>query len=416
MFGNMNKTIGLIKGVCILTGMFLSFINAYSQDILVKKNGDEIEVKVSKISDDEIEYKRWSNPDGPSYVVSKSKVFMIKYMNGDKDVFNETSVAAPTCPSVFEDSNTLVKAMPCADNAALIEEFNKVENGLFDALKAERKDKEANLWYGTLGVTKSSVLSSDEIQISFYTEKKSYPHYPYNYNGSVITGLYGEKYTYYDGKFCIEIMNKTSQTIYLDKANTFRIEPNGSYYCYYNLQQTTVNQGSGSGASLNLGAVTGALGIDGVANTLAQGVNVGRGQETSVSTTYIDQRVVAIPPHGKMILSKDNPIVIKRTTLGYDKFKMDSFSEDFANVQMPSLQRGEYKMYSEQDTPATKRYILKYSLDPEFKSSKQLEFGVYIKEAIGNGKRLYSEFEKIVEKISGQKGISAKSVIIGHEL
>lgn len=264
MFGNMNKTIGLIKGVCILTGMFLSFINAYSQDILVKKNGDEIEVKVSKISDDEIEYKRWSNPDGPSYVVSKSKVFMIKYMNGDKDVFNETSVAAPTRPSVSEDSNTLVKAMPCADNAALIEEFNKVENGLFDALKTERKDKEANLWYGTLGVTKSSVLSSDEIQISFYTEKKSYPHYPYNYNGSVITGLYGEKYTYYEGKFCIEIMNKTSQTIYLDKANTFRIEPNGSYYCYYNLQQTTVNQGSGSGASLNLGAVTGALGIDGV--------------------------------------------------------------------------------------------------------------------------------------------------------
>ena len=412
----MNKKIKSIKGVCVLAGLFFPTLNAFSQDILIKKNGDEIEVKVSKISDDEIEYKKWSNLDGPSYIVSKNEVFMIKYKNGDKDVFNETSITAPTRPSTSGNSNISIKAVPSADNTALIEDFNKVENGLFEALKAEQKDKEAIHWYGTLGVTKSSVLSSDDIQISFYTEKKSYPHYPYNYNGSVISGLYGEKYTYFEGKFCIEITNKTSQTIYLDKANTFRIEPDGSYYCYYNFQQTTVNQSSGSGAGLNLGAVTGALGIGGIAGTLAQGVNVAGGKETSISTTYTDQRVIAIPPHGKMVLSKDNPIVVKRTTMGYDKFKMDSFSEDFANVQMPPLQRGEYKMYSEQDTPATKRYILRYSSDPEFKSSKQLEFGVYIKEAIGNGKRLYSEYEKIIEKMLKQEGVTIKSIIIGHNL
>ena len=401
-----------------MVGAFFLALNAFSQDVLIKKTGDELEVKVLKISGDEIEYKKWSNPDGPSYVVPKSEVFMIKYKNGDKDVFNDTSVAASSQlsaqSSTPEESREPVKAVPVADNAALIEGYNEIENGLFEAVKAKRKDKEARYWFGTLGVIKSSVLSSDEIQISFYTEKKSYPHYPYNYNGSIITGFYGEKYMYFEGKFCVEITNKTSQIIYLDKANTFRIESDGNYYSYYNLQQTTVNQSSGSGAGLNLGAVTGAFGIGGVANTLAKGVNVGGGKEASVSTTYVDQRIIAIPPHGKMVLSKDTPILMKRTTLSYDKFKMSAFSEDFANVKMLSLQRGEYKMYSEQDTPAMKRYILNYSSDPEFKSSKQLEFTVYIKEAIGGARRngFVSDFEGLVEELSGQKEFDVKSIIV----
>ena len=364
--------------------------------MLTKRNGDELQVKVVKISADEVEYKKWSNPDGPSYVVPKAEVFMIKYQNGDKDVFDSAPAAKPAETSAVPSAP--VKAAPAADNAALIEEFNRLDDALFAAQRADKKGKEAKRWFGTLGVTKSSVLSSDEIQVSFFNENISLPYTSYNYNGEVIKGLLDDKYQSFRGKFYIEILNKTSQAIYIDKANSFRIEPDGSYHVYYNSQQTTVNQGGGSGGGVNLGVVTGALGIG------------------AVATTYADQRVVAIPPHGKMVLSKDEPILVKEANMtSRDKFKMASFSEDFLNAVMPTLQRGEYKTFGEQDSPATKRYMITYSTDPDFKSAKQLDFAVYVKNANGakNFQYRYVDLKYVLEKLSGKEGYSTKSILVG---
>ena len=379
------------------------------QDILTKKNGDEVEVKVVKISSNEIEYKKWANQDGPSYTLPKSEVFMVKYKNGEKDVFNESSLPLSNQQSQ-STNNAPVKVEPSNDNVSLIEQYNKMGHK-FGGLKA--KAKEAKCWWGTLGVTQSSVLSSDEIQITISQEKKSYPYFAYNYDGSVIKGCYGERYMWFKGKYLIEIANKTSQTIYIDKANSFRVEPDGSYHMYYNLQQTTTNQGSGSGGGLNLGAVTGALGIGGVVNTLAGGTSVGGGNESSVSTTYSDQRIVAIPPYGKMILSKDEAIPIKKSSTGYDKFKMNSFSEDFKNGKIPDLQYGEYRTFTEQDSPANKKYIITYSSDSDFKSNKQFEFGVYIKDAIGGRANSISfyDYDYLVKKYVSN--VSVNTIIIG---
>jgi hypothetical protein len=60
----------------------------FSQDIIFLKNGNEIQSKVSEILTDLIKYKKWENQEGPMYSVIKSDVFMIKYQNGSKDVFN----------------------------------------------------------------------------------------------------------------------------------------------------------------------------------------------------------------------------------------------------------------------------------------------------------------------------------------
>lgn len=393
----MKTQIRFMKKACVLTGLLFSTTCIYSQDVLIKKNGDEVEVKVIKISPSEIEYKKWSNQEGPSYTLLKSEVFMIKYKNGDKDVFKEEDTAPlPTNQPNQPTNNAPIKVEPSSDNASLIEQYNKIEHKLC-GLKT--KNKEAKCWWGTIGVTQSSVLSSDEIQITISQEKKSYPYFAADYDGGVIKGIYGENALYFWGKYFIEIVNKTSQTVYIDKVNSFRIESDGRYHVYYNPQQTTTNQGSGSGGGLNLGAVTGALGIGGVANTLAGGANVGGGSQSSVSTTYSDQRVVAIPPYGKMVLSKDEAIPVKVANNAYSKFKMKSFSEDFKSEKIPSLQYGEYKTFSEQDTPANKKYIVTYSLDPEFKSNKQCEFGLYIKDIIG-GRQFFIlyDYDYFVEK------------------
>lgn len=57
-------------------------------DVIFKKDGTEIEAKIINVSKNEISYKKISNLDGPSYILSVNEVFMIKYKNGEKDIFD----------------------------------------------------------------------------------------------------------------------------------------------------------------------------------------------------------------------------------------------------------------------------------------------------------------------------------------
>jgi hypothetical protein len=62
-------------------------INA--QDIITQKNGDEIKAKVIEVGINDVKYKKFSNESGPTYTLSKSDIFMIKYENGEKDIFDK---------------------------------------------------------------------------------------------------------------------------------------------------------------------------------------------------------------------------------------------------------------------------------------------------------------------------------------
>jgi len=59
------------------------------KDIIVRRNGEEIESKVIEITPAEIKYKKLDNLDGPLFTINKSDVFMIMYANGTKDIFNQ---------------------------------------------------------------------------------------------------------------------------------------------------------------------------------------------------------------------------------------------------------------------------------------------------------------------------------------
>lgn len=62
----------------------------YSQDIITKTNGEEIKSKVLEVTQTEIKYKRFDQLDGPTFTISKSDLFMIKYQNGSKDIYTES--------------------------------------------------------------------------------------------------------------------------------------------------------------------------------------------------------------------------------------------------------------------------------------------------------------------------------------
>lgn len=60
-------------------------------DIIMLKNGDEIEAKVTEIGSSEIKYKQCNNQEGPVFTIIKQDVFKIKYANGTSTLISEIS-------------------------------------------------------------------------------------------------------------------------------------------------------------------------------------------------------------------------------------------------------------------------------------------------------------------------------------
>jgi len=80
---------GNIKSFTLLAFIVLFGFRAVAQDVIVLKNGDEIKSIVQEVGVQYVKYKKFDNQTGPIYNVAISEIFMIKYTNGSKDVFNE---------------------------------------------------------------------------------------------------------------------------------------------------------------------------------------------------------------------------------------------------------------------------------------------------------------------------------------
>lgn len=76
-----------MKNLFLLFILCLVCTTTIAQDILIKNDGSEENVKIIEVSDDNIRYKKWTNQDGPVYNISTTDIFMIKYSDGTKDIF-----------------------------------------------------------------------------------------------------------------------------------------------------------------------------------------------------------------------------------------------------------------------------------------------------------------------------------------
>ncbi len=63
---------------------FLSF----SQDIIIKKNGDSIIAKVKEMRSNEISFHKTNNLNGPVYIYSKSDILKIVFENGTEELLD----------------------------------------------------------------------------------------------------------------------------------------------------------------------------------------------------------------------------------------------------------------------------------------------------------------------------------------
>lgn len=73
-----------------------TLINCYSQDLITKRNSEDIQAKVIEVTTTEIKYKKFDNQNGPTFTLLKSDVLMIRYENGSKDIINESQNTSST--------------------------------------------------------------------------------------------------------------------------------------------------------------------------------------------------------------------------------------------------------------------------------------------------------------------------------
>jgi hypothetical protein len=93
----------------------LSSSIALAQDMLTKKNGEELNVKVLEVTTSEIKFKRNEIPDGPVYSIAKSEVLFVKYENGVKDIFSEKQPEVEEKPKTPTHEKKAVKEKEVED-------------------------------------------------------------------------------------------------------------------------------------------------------------------------------------------------------------------------------------------------------------------------------------------------------------
>ncbi|MBQ7269601.1 MAG: hypothetical protein IJS62_07115 [Bacteroidales bacterium] len=88
--------------VAMLT--LFSAVSLFAQDIIIKKDGSDIQAKVLEVNQNDLRYRRADNPDGPIYTISRADILLVRYSNGQNEVFNiaPAAPAAPATPAVPE--------------------------------------------------------------------------------------------------------------------------------------------------------------------------------------------------------------------------------------------------------------------------------------------------------------------------
>ena len=88
MMLNLKNTI--MKRILLFAAFtLLSGVMAMAQDVITKKNGEDIKAKVLEVGTSEVRYKLFEEPNGATYSLKKTDILLITYETGRKEVFNE---------------------------------------------------------------------------------------------------------------------------------------------------------------------------------------------------------------------------------------------------------------------------------------------------------------------------------------
>ncbi|MFA4182806.1 hypothetical protein [Xylanibacter rodentium] len=371
-------------------------LSAYSQDVIVTKEGDAMKVYGVEISGTSVFFREQEAEDSPIRKMKKEDLLMVKYRDGKKVIMDDSEKAADEAPAsavqTQPEGNVQVtvenlSAEGQAANNAILERLNApVELVLKDKDKSDIGKKEAARALAVFGVKKSSVMANDEIEISYEMGRLT----KRNKNAPAVWDCIKTQYTNSNPAIKFSVKNKTNRILYVDLGTTFFIrleEP----ICFYTPSSTTTSHGKSGGAGVNLGAVTGALGIGGMAGSLANGVNVGGGTTSSTTSTTYSQRIVAIPPMSSIELAPQYLFGNEEKTIcdGAEYRHWDAYSYiliprfNFSKEKGGVMLVGDHYKYSEESSPIQMSFMLSYGTEENCASTKTLASHYFLKDLLG---------------------------------
>ena len=124
------------------------------------------------------------------------------------------------------------------------------------------------------------------------------------------------------------------------------------------------------------------------------------------STTFINERILSIPPHSFKILSEPKWIKVHGANLTrHGKYKnvgghYESLPANILNSTR-RLKEGETVVFDENNSPFTQRYIITYSLDPNFKQYSMVDINQYLRQIIGVSKYSLDQINGVNEYTVG---------------
>lgn len=108
------------RTILLLLAVLCCAMTVTAQDVIVKRDSSKIEARVTEITPEAVRYKRFSNPDGPTYVLPVGQIDCIRYANGEQETFQaavSAPVATPAQPAAQAPS---VAAQPAAAPAGYL--------------------------------------------------------------------------------------------------------------------------------------------------------------------------------------------------------------------------------------------------------------------------------------------------------
>ena len=374
-----------MKKLILLTMLPFYVLAAMAQDMLVTNEGKSMTIYNLEISAQSIFFQLSNKADAPLQKMLKKDVLIIKKADGTKLDLNapqaeETNQVVQPAEQkesgiVYVTPETLSPEAKAA-NDALIAKYNQPVK--LQILKEKRIGKNARSALAIFGIKENSVLSNEDIEINITTGGIAYS----KKKGSKFDIAYKNAIGYHPA-LQFSVKNKTNRTIYLDLGNTFYISM-GQSICFYTPSSTTTTSSSSSGASVNLGAIAGALGVGGVAGTLANGVNVGGGATNGTTNTVYAQRVIPIAPMGTVTLDaqymfgKEDKLICKGLT--YSSYLAIPYVHF---VKSSPILIGDHYSYNKNSSPVNLSFIISYSKSEDCQKLKTQSANFFLKDLCG---------------------------------
>ena len=211
-------------------------------------------------------------------------------------------------------------AIPDKNNQKVIKRYNRYHH------RSYFSSGRALGYTAVFGVKTNSVMSTDDIEVNVVKKWVL---------DAAINDM--EHRLYF-----VEIKNKTDKTIYIDKANCYRIYNDSTRYCYF---------------------------------------------DPNRDDTTLVQRTIAIPPHSKKNLSDYNAITTNNGK--YSEVKIIDYPEEFnwdaksAGVCEGFLRDYEVRSFTEDASPYYRSFHIVYSKEKDFSTYSRLTLHFYIRQLIG---------------------------------